>query len=296
MRRSISTLFGIVLGLGCFVGIGNAANFSDQSIGISIDLADGLVEQPQHHRTRFFTTPDNSAAVFIKPVHDLSLYDLRKELEDDGWRGDGIALTVIDKERSAKVQNGRGILVQVKGDIGERKINGVFGAFTGYDGQNFVVLGAARPDYWNEWSQRIKAMFESIRFIRIDYTEMIRNWQYRIAGKSLVPQNPVARGRMVPKPINLCSNGTVATERPTSTQPAATAPQQRVWNGQAWVSVPAAPMQRPPLRWQITPVRGTPTLVIGAGQRPQEFKLEMEGDQLFVNEKPYNITENTLCQ
>lgn len=296
MRILISTLFGIVLGLGGFVGIGNAANFSDQSIGISIDLADGLVEQPQHHRTRFFTTPDNSAAVFIKPVYDLSLYDLKKELKDDGWRGDGIDLTVIDKEISAKVQNGRGILVQVKGDIGERKINGVFGAFTGYDGQNFVVLGAARPDYWNEWSPRVKAMFESIRFIRVDYTEMIRNWQYRIAGKSLVPQNPVARGRLVPQPINLCSNGTVATERPASTQPAATATQRKVWNGQAWVTVPAAPMQRPPLRWQIAPVRGTPTLVIGSGQRPREFKLEMEGNQLFVNEKPYSIAENMLCQ
>ena len=296
MRILISTLFGIVLGLGGFVGIGNAANFSDQSIGISIDLADGLVEQPQHHRTRFFTTPDNSAAVFIKPVYDLSLYDLKKELKDDGWRGDGIDLTVIDKEISAKVQNGRGILVQVKGDIGERKINGVFGAFTGYDGQNFVVLGAARPDYWNEWSPRVKAMFESIRFIRVDYSEMIRNWQYRIAGKSLVPQNPVARGRLVPQPINLCSNGTVATERPASTQPAATATQRKVWNGQAWVTVPAAPMQRPPLRWQIAPVRGTPTLVIGSGQRPREFKLEMEGNQLFVNEKPYSIAENMLCQ
>jgi hypothetical protein len=131
MRRFISTLSGIVLGLGCFVSIGNAANFIDKSIGISIDLDDRLVEQPQHHRTRFFSTPDNSAAVFIKPVHDLSLYDLKKELQEDGWRGDGIVLNVIDKEKAARIDNGRGILVQVMGDIGEYKTNGVLGAFSG---------------------------------------------------------------------------------------------------------------------------------------------------------------------
>ncbi len=295
MRRFVSTLSGIVLGLGCFVGIGTAANFSDQSIGISIDLDDGLVEQPQHHRTRFFSTPDNSAAVFIKPVHDLSLYDLRKELKEDGWRSDGIDLSVIDKERTAPVDYGRGILVPVKGDLGEYKINGVFGAFSGYDGQNFVVIGAARPDYWNQWKDRIKTMIESIRFIKIDYSEMIRNWQYKLSGRSLVPQNPVRRGQMVSQPINLCSNGTVATKRPANTQSAAT-PQRRVWNGSAWVNAPAAQMPRSPARWQIVPVRGTPTLVIQAGPRPQEFKLEMQGDQLFVNERPYGIAENTMCQ
>lgn len=26
------------------------------------------------------------------------------------------------------------------------------------------------------------------------------------------------------------------------------------------------------------------------------LELEMEGDQLYVNGKPYSITENTLCQ
>jgi hypothetical protein len=296
MRRFVSTLSGIVLGLGSFVGIGNAANFSDKSIGISIDLDGELVEQPQHHRTRFFSTPDNSAAVFIKPVYDLSLYDMRKDLKDDGWRGDGIDLDVIDNEKTARIDHGRGIVVPVKGDMGEYKINGVFGAFSGYDGQHFLVLGAARPDYYNEWKQRIKAMFDSIRFIGIDYSEMITNWQNRLVGKSLVPQKPVARGRMVSQPINLCSNGTVANKRPANTQSTATAAQRRVWNGNAWVTVPVAPMPRSPARWHIAPISGTPTLVIQSGARPQQFKLEMEGDQLFVNERPYSITENALCQ
>ena len=296
MRRFISTLSGIVLGLGCFVGIGTAANFSDKSIGISIDLDDEFVEQSQWRGYRVFSTADNTASVLIKPVYDLRLYDLKQDLQGGSWRDGGINLNVIGTEKSAQVSQGSGVLVPVKGRVSEYKVKGVFGGFAGYDDQSFFVIGAARPDYWNDWKQRIRAMFDSIRLIEIDYSEMIMNWKHRLVGKSLAPQNPVARGHLVPKPINLCSNGTVANEKPANTQPTTTATQQTIWNGYAWVTVPAAPMPRPPARWFIDPIRGKPTLVIRQGPRPQEFILEMEGDQLYVNGKPYSISENTLCQ
>lgn len=297
MRRFIATLSAIALGLGSFVGSGNAANFSDSSIGISIDLDDQLVEQSQWRGYRVFSTGDNSASVFIKPVHDLRLYDLKEDLKAGGFDDVGsIDLVVTGSEKSGQVSQGSSVLVPVKGRVGEYKVRGVFGGFSGFNGQNFLVLAAARPDYWNDWKESIKAMFDSIRFIEIDYSQMITGWYSRISGQSLVPENPVARGQLEPKPINLCSNGTVANEKSASTQPAATGAQQTIWNGYAWVTVPAVPMPRPPGRWSIEPIRGQPTLVIRHGPRPQEFRLEMEGDQLYVNGKPYSITENTLCQ
>jgi hypothetical protein len=297
MRRFISILSSILLGLGCFVGIGNAANFSDKSIGISIDLDDELIEQSQWRGYRVFNTADNSASIFIKPVHDLRLYDLKQDLKGGGFDDVGsIDLVVTGTEKSAQVSQGSSVLVPVKGRVGEYKVKGVFGGFSGFNGQSFLVIGAARPDYWSDWKLRIKAMFDSIRFIEIDYSEMITEWYARLVGKSLMPKNPVARGHLVPKPINLCSNGTVADEKPANTQPAATATPQRVWNGYAWVTVPVAPMPRPPGRWNIDPIRGKPTLVIRHGPRPQEFTLEMESDQLYLNGKPYNMTANTLCQ
>jgi hypothetical protein len=310
MRRFKSTLsitvWGIVLGLGCFAGIGFAANFSDKSIGISIDLDDEFIEQTQWHGYTVFSTADSSASVMIKPVHDINMYDLRQSLKGvtkygkakgGSWRGDDINLNVTDTEKSASVSSGSGFLVPVKGRVSGFKVRGVLGVFSGYGDQGFVVIGVARPDYWNEWKERTRAMFESIHFIEIDYSEMITNWEQRLAGKSLAPQNPVARGPLVPQPINLCSNGTVVDEQPENTQQPTAAPtQQPVWNGTAWVTVPVAPMPRPPARWSIDPIRGKPTLVIRHGPRPQEFELEMEGDELYVNGKPYSITENTLCQ
>jgi hypothetical protein len=298
MRRFISTLSGIVLGLGCVVGTGNAANFSDSSIGISIDLDDELVEQSQWRGYRVFSTADNTASVLIKPVFGVRLYDLRQDLKGEGGGFDdvdAIDLVVTGNERSAQASQGSSVMVPVMGRIGEYKIRGVFGGFFGFNDANFVVIAAARPDYWNDWKQRIKLMFDSIRFIEIDYSEMMTDWYTRVVGKSLVPLNPVARGPLVPKPINLCSNGTVANEKPAKPEPA-TPKQQQVWNGVAWVTVPVAPMPRPPARWSINPILGKPTLVIRQGPLPQEFVLEMEGDQLLVNGKPYNITDSTLCQ
>jgi hypothetical protein len=284
--------------LGCFVGISNAANFSDKSIGISIDLDDELVEQTQWRGYLVFSAKDNSASVLIRPVHNLRLYDLKEDLKGGGFDDVGsIDLVVTGTEKSAQVSQGSGVLVPVKGRVNEYKVRGVFGGFSGFEDQSFFVIAAARPDYWNDWKQRIKAMFDSIRFIEIDYSEMINSWYSRLTGMSLVPENPVTRGNLVPKPINLCSNGTVANEKPASTQPTATEAQQTVWNGYAWVTVPVVVQRpRPPARWYIDPIRGKPTLVIRHGPRPQEFSLEMEGDQLYVNGKPYSIDENTLCQ
>lgn len=143
--------------------------------------------------------------------------------------------------------------------------------------------------------QRINAMFDSIRFIKIDYSEMIDNWYSRLNGKSLVPDIPAAQAKEGPQPINLCSNGMVAEDKPANTRPA-TPQQQTVWNGAAWVTVPVAPMPPPPpARWLIEPIQGKPILVIRQGPRPTEFLLEMEGDQLTLSGKPYKISENTLC-
>ncbi len=297
MRRFIFTLSGIVLGFGCLVGTGLAANYSDRTIGISINLDDELVDQGNWRGYRVFSTADHTASLLIKPVFNVRLYDLRQDLKGDGGGFDdvdAIDLVVDGKEKSGKGL-GSSVLVPVKGRIGERKIRGVFGAYFGFNGANFLVIAAARPDYWNDWKERFKNMYDSIQYIDINYSEMISSWYARIAGKSLAPVNPVARGKLVPKPINLCSNGTLANEKPA--KPAPAAPQQQtVWNGVAWVTVPVAPMPRPPARWSIDPVFGKPTLIIRQGPFPQEFRLEMENDQLLVNGKPYSITENTLCQ
>ena len=70
----------MVLGIGCFSGTGFAANFTDRSIGISIDLDDEFVRKPDWRGYRVFRSTDNAASVYIKPVYDLSLYDLREDL------------------------------------------------------------------------------------------------------------------------------------------------------------------------------------------------------------------------
>jgi hypothetical protein len=101
-------------------------------------------------------------------------------------------------------------------------------------------------------------------------------------------------GKLVSKPINLCSDGTVADEKPAKTQPTVT--QQQVWNGYAWITVPVTRRPPPPTRYRINPIRGKPTLLINIGPRPLEFTLEMEGDRLYLNGKPFSINENTVCE
>jgi hypothetical protein len=287
----------LVLGIGCFAGTGFAANFTDRSIGISIDLDDEFVRKPDWRGYRVFRSTDNAASVYIKPVYDLSLYDLREDLKASGFDDVGsIDLVMTGNEENATVSSGSGVLSPFKGMIGDFKVRGVFGAYSGFDDQGFFVIAAARPDYWSDWSKRYRTMFDSVKFVKIDYSEEIASWYRKLSGKSLVPEN-TAGGYQPPQPIHLCSNGTVAEEQAVNTQPA-TPQQQTVWNGYAWVTVPVVQPPRPPAQWRIEPTRGKPTLLIRQGPGPQleRFVLEMDGDQLHMSGKPVSISQNTLCQ
>ena len=137
MRRFISTLSGIVLGFGCYVGIGNAANFSDKSIGISIDLDDELVEHSNWRGYRVFSAADNSASVFIKPVHNLRLYDLKEDLKAGGFDDDGsIDQVVTGTEKSAQVRQSSRDHLPVKRRNGEKNIRRVYGRLAGIEKKN----------------------------------------------------------------------------------------------------------------------------------------------------------------
>ena len=171
---------------------------------------------------------------------------------------------------------------------GEFKVRGAFGAFNGKDDRGFLVFAGARPDYWDEWKDRVKAMFDSIEVLEIDYTEMLTDWEYRIAGMSLVPKNPPTKGPWTPQAINLCADGTVVDD---GADPAPAVTYATVWNGYAWVSVPRV---KPPTRWKVVPDKGRPLLLVGDAI-PIEFTLEMKGGQLWMNKKPYDIVDNKAC-
>ena len=140
----------------------------------------------------------------------------------------------------------------------------------------------------------MQAMFESIEFIELDYSEMVETWRQRLIGKRLASLEKSPTGQQ-PRPINLCDKGIVASEA-SSAQATSPVPQQMHWNGYNWVSVPVAPMPRPPVRWDIVPLRGKPTLLIHDGPRPLELVLQMEDDQLLVNGRPHEMTTSSLCQ
>ena len=297
--KSISIfMWAVVLGLGSFTGTGFAANFTDMSIGISIDLDDEFVRKPDWRGYRVFRSADNAASVYIKPVYDLSLYDLKEDLKASGFDDVGsIDLVMTGNEENATVSSGSGVLSPFKGMIGDFKVRGVFGAFSGFDDQGFFVIAAARPDYWIDWSKRYRTMFDSVKFVKIDYSEEIVSWYQRLSGKSLVPMNTAAQGYQLPQPIHLCSNGIVAEQQAANTQ-SAMPQQQTVWNGYAWVTVPVVQPPRPPAQWRIEPIRGKPTLLIRQGPGPgmERFALEMDGDQLHISGKPVSISDNKLCK
>jgi hypothetical protein len=295
MRKFIISSLGALLVLAGIVGTVHAANFTDTSFGISIDVDDALSKQPLLRDIQYFKSQDRSASLMIKRIYDLSITDLVEELRDVGYldRRDGVDLLINGEPIEANIESWRGLLIPVTGRIRGQRIRGVIGAYSGNDGQGFLVIGSARPEYWAAWDPRMKAMFESVRFVKVDREAMIKKWENLLKGKKLqykqANATDNATGGMVYggsafRDYYLCSDGTVMRKSGSTGQV----------TGQN-MTVYSYGMNRSHGTWRVILSEGAPFLIVRDGPE-QELKLENEGDNILLNGRPYIITASDLCK
>ena len=92
----------------------------------------------------------------------------------------------------ADIKEGRGLLIPVRGRIRGQQIKGVVGAYSGHEGQGFLVIGTAKPEYWAAWEPRMQTMFESVHFVEIDRKTIIEDWEDLLKRESLYQQPQTA--------------------------------------------------------------------------------------------------------
>ena len=295
MRKFMTSILGATLAFAGIVGSADAANFTDTSFGINIDIDDSLSKQPQLRDIQYFNSKDRNASLMIKQIYDLSIIEFLDELRHVGYRNmrDGVILGMTGEPIEAKIDSGRGLLIPVRGRIRGIQTRGVVGAYSGNDGQGFLVIGTAKPEHWATWESRMKAIFNSVSFAKFDREAMARKWENRLKGKKLqhkqanVTSNTGAGmfyGGAVHRDYHLCSDGTVMRKSGSVGQVA----------GQNMM-VYGSSMNRSHGTWRVIASEGAPYLIVRDG-REQKLKLEDEGDNFLLNGKPYIITDNELCK
>jgi len=295
MRKFMTSTLGAFLVLAVISGTADAANFTDTSFGISIDVDDTLSKQPLLRDIQYFNSQDRSGSLMIKRIHDLTIVDLLEELRDVGYRDmrDGIDLGMAGDPIEADIESGRGLLIPVRGRIRGQPITGVVGAYSGHDGQGFLVIGTAKPEHWAAWEPRMKTMINSVRFVKIDRKAMVEEWDNRLKGKKLqykrsnVTSNTAGGmlyGGAAHRDYHLCSDGTVMRKSGTVSQ--ATGQNMTVYSRS---------MNRSRGTWHVIVSQREPYLVVRDGPE-QELKLEDSGDNFLLNGKPYLITDSDLCK
>ncbi len=290
MRTFMTSTLGAILVLAGITGTAGAANFTDNSFGISIDVDDAMSKLPQMRDVHNFTTQDKSAALMIKRIHDLSITDFVEHLHSVGYRDtrDGVILGMTDEPSEAKIESGRGLLIPVRGRISKHKVKGVIGAYSGHDGQGFLVIATAKPENWAAWNPRMNTMFSSVRFVKVDRAAMIKDWENRLKGKKLQSgQARVARGARQTSPHGdyyLCSDGTAIHK----SGPVGRAPRQNM-------TVYNRGRDQRRGTWFVIVSKGTPYLIV-RDDREQKLMLEDEGDNFMLHGKRYIITANNLCK
>jgi hypothetical protein len=295
MRKFMTSRLGAILVLAVIAASADAANFTDTAFGISIDVDDALSKQPLLRDIQYFNSQDRSASLMIKRIHDLSIIEFVEELRDVGYRDmrDSVMLGMTGAAIEADIESGRGLLIPVRGRIRGQQITGVIGAFSGHDGQGFLVIGSAKPQYWAAWSPRMKTMFNSVRFVEVDREAIVSKWENRLKGNKLqykhanVTRSPTAGafyGGAAQRDYHLCSDGTVMRKSGSVSQVAG--PNMTVYGRS---------MNQSRGTWHVIMAEGAPYLIIRDG-REQKLMLEDEGDNFLLNGKPYIITTNDLCK
>ena len=298
MRKFMTSTLGAILVLAVLVIItrtADAANFTDASFGISIDVDDALSKQPLLRDIQYFKSQDKSGSLMIKRIHDLTIVDFLEELRNVGYRDmrDGIVMGMTGEPIEADIESGRGLLIPVRGRIRGQQITGVVGAYSGHDGQGFLVIGSAKPEYWATWEPRMKTMFNSVRFVEIERKTMVEDWENLLNGKKLqykranVTSNTAGGmfyGGAAHRDYHLCSDGTVMRKSGTVGKA----------EGQN-MTVYSRSMNRSRGTWHVIVSAGAPYLIVRDGPE-QELKLEYEGDNFLLNGKPYVITTSDLCK
>lgn len=295
MRKSMISTLGAILVLAVITGTADAANFTDTSFGISIDVDDALSKQPLLRDIQYFNSKDRSASLMIKRIHDLTITDFVEELRDVGYldNHDGVDLLINGEPIEADIKSGRGLLIPVRGRIRGQLIRGVIGAYSGNDGQGFLVIGTAKPEYWASWEPRMKAMFNSVRFVEVDREAMVKEWENRLKGKKLQYKYANATGNAAGgvsyddpahRDYNLCSDGSVM-HKPVA---AGQAPAQNIPVYDYGMNLGSG-------TWHVIVSEGAPFLIVRDGPE-HELKLEDEHDNFLLNGKPYVITDSELCK
>ena len=295
MRKFMTSTLGAILVLGVITATADAANFTNTSFGISIDVDDALSKQPLLRDIQYFKSEDSSGSLMIKRIHDLTIVDFMEELREVGYRDtrDSVILGMTGEPIEAEIESGRGLLIPVRGRIRGQQITGVVGAYSGHDGQGFLVIGTAKPEYWAAWEPRMKTIFNSVRFAEVDRKAIVEEWEDRLKGKKLqykhanVTGSPAAGafyGGAAQRDYNLCSDGTVMRKSGSVGQVA----------GQN-MTVYSHSMNRSRGTWHVILSQGAPTLIVRDGPE-QELKLEHEGETFLLNGKPYIITASDLCK
>ena len=295
MLKFITTALGAIIVLAAIITPADAANFTDETFGISINVDDALTKQPLLRDIQYFKSQDSSGSLMIKRIHDLTIVDFLEELRDVGYLSmrDGLDLRMAGEPIEADIESGRGLLIPIRGRIRGQPITGVVGAYSGHQGQGFLVIGSSKPPYWAAWEPRMQTMFNSIRFVEADRKAMVEEWQERLKDKKLQYKQANVKskapagmlvGGAVHRDYHLCSDGTVMRKSGSVGQ--AAGPNMMVYGRS---------MNQGRGTWQVTLSQGMPLLIVRDGPE-QEFLLEKDGDNFLLNGKPYIITDSDLCK
>ncbi len=174
-------------------------------LGYRIVIDDRYALSSETGGVYLFTTPNQRSMILVRNWPGLTA-EAVGEASRQGYREEGLALSVKGKAVVHSPDGGWGMTFPVAGMFEGHRIEGRLGGFVGTQGQGMVVLVAAVPAQWPDDRRLAASVIDSIGFIEYAGDEDFNRWRQYLSGRRLAYRSTYEGGSSR-EDYYLCSDG-----------------------------------------------------------------------------------------
>ena len=262
--------------------VARAHAYTDDELGISIDIDENYQVSRQYDVTRF-TSADSDNVVIIRNWPDLT-QEMAGDYLLSGYQDGVIAVVATGDVTEQQVENGTGLLVDVTGIFQRKLMKGLAAAFIGNDGQGIVMLAVAADREWDKFKSEAERIASSVVFKQPSAGPDARDWYYMLAGKSFSfrGESSDTKRREV---LHLCSDSGFKHRLATSSIEDSDTGSAFGFSSKSKSGY-----------WEVVEVDGGSRLVLHYGDGSKESAvIEDRGGRFFLDGRRYIIERSQYC-
>ena len=181
-----------------------AQTFTNEDHGYSIEIGDSY-RVTRDIGVTYFESKDDDNRVIVKNWPGLT-EAMAKDYLLRGYQDEGMAIVATSDIEEIKMEEGKGLMVDVLGIFDRKLMKGVVAGYIGNGGQGIIMLVSAAEQNWDKFAPEAEHITSSLKFIEYGTGPSSRDWYYMLSGTRLSLRG-TANDRRRKEDLYFCGDG-----------------------------------------------------------------------------------------